>query len=121
MCRGGRLEETLMRKAARALAARRSRRTVLGKFLKYVKKHAFLLVGKVKVNDAQHNYPTDCFVLGFQHCDGSLIQPLWVQPNHPHVAMLTLYLRVAQKRPSKFLERKELVPSLVPLFPCKSS
>ena len=40
-------------------------KAVLGKFLKYVKKHAFPLVGNVKVHDAPHAYANDCFVLEF--------------------------------------------------------
>ena len=71
MCRNGKLEFLLLqRRAVRALAVRRSRRTVLGKFLKCVKKHALHLAA---VNDARVTSPSDCFVLGFQHLHGSLL------------------------------------------------
>ena len=133
MCRDGKLEESLKQRAVRAFAAHGSRRTVLGRFLKYVKKHPFHLFGNAKVNDARIAYPNHCFLLGFQHHRGSQLLPPWLvgghsgrcgsgqlPRNYPHVAVLILHLRVMDVRPSRLVERirKDLVPSFVPLLPC---
>ena len=102
-------------------AARRSRRTVLGRFLQCVKKHAFQLVGNVKANDAQIAYPNDCFVLGFQYHHGSLppaaVMALWpsfsrfgssqLLRNHPHVAVLILHLWVTHICPIRIAGKEK--------------
>ena len=102
-------------------AARRSRRTVLGRFLQCVKKHAFQLVGNVKANDAQIAYPNDCFVLGFQCHHGSLppaaVMALWpsfsrfgssqLLRNHPHVAVLILHLWVTHICPIRIAGKEK--------------
>ena len=90
-CRDRKLEESLLkRRGVRALAARRSLQTALGKFVKSVKECAFHLVEDVEVDDARLAYPNCCFVLGVQQHDGSqllacrggslaVVQSIWVQ------------------------------------------
>ena len=69
--RVGKLVEYLLkRRAVRALAARQSHLTALGKFLKLVKERALHLDEDVEVNDAQVESPNGCF-LEFQHHHGS--------------------------------------------------
>ena len=85
MYRDGKLEESLLkRRAAKALAARQSNLTALGKFLKSVMERALHLDEDVEINDARVVYPNNCFVLEVQHHHGSqllaaVIQPTWVQ------------------------------------------
>ena len=60
----------LKRRPLRALAARQSHPTALGKFLTSVKEHRLQLDEDVEVNDARVVYPNDCFVLEVQHHHG---------------------------------------------------
>ena len=61
----------LERRAVRALAARQSHPTALGKFLTSVKEHRLQLDEGVEVNDARVVYPNEYFVLEVQHHHGS--------------------------------------------------
>ena len=67
MYRERKLEESLKQRAVRALAARRSRQTALGMFLKFVQQRTLLLVEVVEIDGAVVAYSIDYFVQGFQH------------------------------------------------------
>ena len=68
MYRDGKLEESLLkRRAAKALAARQSHLTALGKFLKSVMERALHLDEDVEINVARVVYPNNCLVLEVQH------------------------------------------------------
>ena len=77
MRRDRNLGESLRQKLMKGPAARQNRQTVFGRFLRYVMKHAFYLIGNVKVNvgfPASPRFTASCC------SDGSLavIQPLWL-------------------------------------------
>ena len=121
-----------------------TRRTVLGRFLMHVKKHAFHLVGNVEVSDARIAYPSNCFVLGFHHHYGSQLPAAVMAPS----AVIRPLLGLADCRGIIFMwqcsssscgsahhlctgdartpiniagnGKKDPVPSLVPLLPCFS-
>ena len=128
MCRDGKLKDSLQKKrAVRALAARvpqvwKGARTHPGRRRRSQRcpsrvAERLLCLG----TSTSPRFTASC-------CrDGSLavIQPLRsskLPRNHPHVAVFTLILRVTYMRPSELLElkKKDLVPSPVPLLPCRS-
>ena len=125
MCRGGKLEESLLeQRAVRSFAARLSHVTVLGKFLKSAKERALHLDEDVEINDARVVCHNDCFVQGVQHHHGSqllaVVMDLWLsfsrfgsnrqRRNHPHVKVFILIfaysvdalVRVAGIEPARY-------------------
>ena len=99
----------LERRVVRALAARQSHPTALGKFLTSVKEHRLQLDEDVEVNDARVVYPNDCFVLdhGSQLLTAvmdrwlsfSRFGPIRLPRNFPHLTVFLLIVRLTHMRP----------------------